>query len=288
MGTTQSPERTRHSGGRIGRPLALLVASAVVLGASGIGVQVALAASAPRYLSAPRSVALLHSTLGPVTDRPLDVGRVVMVADDAALLRRSDEINTANGAHNPRTGRTWATGDAAAMWPKGLQGLFDFATRDIYINKATATVATTPHELLHANSSLEFATAVGIAINEGLTELLTLEALAAAGLRVAAGAYPQERALVTELLRTTGRDRMLRAYFSGGPSLSEVIDAVGADTFKAVKAATVRGDFARAIALLTGPTASEPVLAAPTDIQPDQSPPSAGIESPDVRGDDRQ
>jgi len=269
---------------RIGWPVALLVAAALVLGASGFGVRAALASGDPRYLSAARSIELLNGTLGPVADRPLDAGRVVMVANDAALLRRSDDINTANRAHNPRTGRTWAAGDAAAMWPDGLQGLFDFATRDIYINKATATAATTPHELLHANSSLEFASAVGTAINEGLTELLTLEATAAAGLRGPAGAYPRERALVTELMRITGRDRLLRAYFNGGSSLSEVIDAIGADTFKAVKGAALGGNTDRAIALLNPAFSSPPpavAAAADTQDRPNPSQPSPDTESYD-------
>ena len=120
----------------------------------------------------------------------------------------------------------------------------------IYINAENAVESATPHELLHANASPDFLQAVGVALNEGITEKLALDALAAGGVRAEkAPAYPKEREVAAAIVKLTGQELVLRAYFNGGQALTDFIDAVGRDTIESIKRAAARGDIAGALSL---------------------------------------
>jgi len=203
------------------------------------------------YLSPARSVEVLRAAFGEFAERSIRETRVVVAPTSAATWALSDQVNIANQAWNPRTGRLWALGDARATWPAGMGGFTDPVTGAVYINAQTAAESHVPHELLHANASPEFLLTVGVAINEGVTEQLALDAMATSGLRVEkAPAYAGERALTAALTTLTGRDRLLRAYFNGGTHLAEFVAAIGADTLAKVKIAASANNMTGAMTAL--------------------------------------
>ncbi len=240
------PRRRRN-----GRILLLLAASVFTLSLAGVTAHQALAASPSRYLTTARSIELLRDAFSPFSERPLRETQVVVAPTSTATWALSDDVNIANGAWNPRAGRPWARSDAQAMWPSGMGGFTDPVTGTVYINAQNAVESATPHELLHANASPEFLQAVGVALNEGITEQLALDALANSGVRAEkAPAYPKERTLAGAVIKLAGRDRVLRAYFNGGPSLAEFVNALGIDTLKSVKQSTAGGDVDAALSVL--------------------------------------
>lgn len=238
--------------GRLRIPLAFMVFSAAFLALSSMGVRAAVA-STPHNLSPARTLQLLQGAYGSVNPHPFVETQIVSVAGQAEMYRRYDEVTSAKRLYNAHSGRPWALGDASTAFPTGLDGFSDRDSGVVYLNVRTGLSTTTPHEVLHVNSSSEFVSAVGDEINEGMTEELALGALAAAGVRLPAVAhYPQDRALVAELTTIVGRDRMVRAYFQGGQSLADLITAVGPDTFQKVKGAANAHSTSAAIELLQG------------------------------------
>lgn len=244
--------------GRLRRgPLAFMVSSAVFLALSSMGLRAAVA-STPHNLSPARTLQLLQAAYGSVNSHPFVETQVVSLAGQAEMYRRYDEVTSSKRLYNAHSGRTWGLGDAATAFPTGLDGFSDRDTGVVYLNVRSGVSTTTPHEVLHVNSSWEFVTAVGDEINEGMTEQLALDALAAAGMRLPAVAhYPQERALVAALTIVVGRDRMVEAYFQGGRSLADAIAAVGPDTFQKVKGAASAHNAPAAIELLRGHGAAQ-------------------------------
>ncbi len=237
---------------RVRRPVLLIVASLIALSFAGVTARMALAgASEPRYLTPARSVTVLRAAFGAVAERPIREPRVVVAPTSAATWALSDDVNIANRAWNPQTGRPWARGDARAMWPGTMGGFTDPATGAVYINAETALASHVPHEILHANASPDFLLAVGVALNEGVTEQLALDALAASGLEAEdAPAYARERELAAAISAVTGRDLLLRAYFNGGAHLAQFVAAVGADTLVQVKNAAAGHNVAGALTAL--------------------------------------
>lgn len=234
----------------LSRPLLLVVAALMSVSLAGTTARAALsAATKPRYLTAARSAEVLRTAFAAFSERPIREARVVAVPTSAATWALSDDVNIANRAWNPRTARPWAQGDAQAMWPGGMGGFTDPVTGAVYVNAQTALASHVPHELLHANASPDFLLTVGVAVNEGVTEQLALDAMAASALRIEkAPAYPQERALVASILKLTGRDLLVRAYLNGGSDLAEFVAALGADTLAKVKGAAAGDDVAGASA----------------------------------------
>ena len=240
------PRRRRN-----GRVFLMLAASLLALLLAGVTAHRALAAPAARYLTTARSIELLRNAYNPFAERPLRETQVVVAPTSAATWALSDDVNIANGAWNPKTARPWARADAQAMWPAGMGGFTDPVTGAIYINGETAVESATPHELLHANASPDFLQAFGVALNEGFTENLALEAMTAAGVRAEkAPAYPKEREIAAGIVKLTGRELLLKAYFNGGPSLSDFINAVGQDTVDSIKRAAARSDVTGALSFL--------------------------------------
>lgn len=237
---------------RLFRPLLLVVAALVAISLSGVTARAALAATTNhRYLTAARSADVLRTSFGVVSEHPIRVPQVVVAPTSAATWALSDDVNMANQAWNPRTARTWTRGDAQAMWRAGLSGFTDPTTGTVYVNAANAVESNVPHELLHANASPDFLLSVGVAINEGVTEQLALDAMAGSGLAVErVPAYPQERALAEAIVKLTGRDRLVQAYFNGGSHLAEFVAAIGADTLTQVKNVSAGSGLAAALAIV--------------------------------------
>ena len=233
-------------------PLLLVVAALLALSLAGLTARATLSATTNhRYLTPTRSVEVLRTAFGAVSERPIRETRVVVAPTSVATWALSDDVNMANQAWNPRTGRPWARGDAQAMWPAGMGGFTDPATGAVYINGQTAVESHVPHELLHANASPDFLLTVGVAINEGITEQLALDAMAASGLAVEkAPAYPQERALAAAIVKLTGRDRLLQAYFNGGSHLAEFVAAIGEDTLAKAKSAAAGNNVTGALGIV--------------------------------------
>jgi len=242
---------------RLARPIALLVVAALVGSLALVSARVAMAGPRHSYLSVARSLELLRTSYGSIAERPIEEPRVVVAPTSAATWARSDDVNIANKAWNPRAGRTWTHGDARAMWPDGMGGFTDPVTGDVYINAELAVESTMPHELLHANAAPEFLQAVGVNLNEGFTENLALEAMTASGVAAEkVPAYGAYRAVAKVIAAITGRDLLLRAYFNGGTHLADFVAALGADTLARVKAATSGPDTRQALAILATVPAS--------------------------------
>ena len=220
---------------RISRPLALMLVALLAASLAGVTARAALASTKSSHLTSTRSLDLLRVAYGAVAERQLREPRVVVAPTSAATWDLSDKVNMANGAVNPTTGRAWSPSDAKAMWPAGLDGFTNPVSGEIYVNAQKAFPSTVPHELLHANAAPEFLKAVGVAVNEGVTEQLALDALAASGVRAEKRAcYPQERQIAAALADRGGRDLLVRAYLNGGAALDAFVEAVGADTLKDV------------------------------------------------------
>lgn len=244
---SNQPRRRRN-----GRAVLLLAASFLAVSFAGVTAHRALAATPSRYLTSARSIELLRSAYSSFAERPLRETQVVVAPTSAATWALSDDVNMANGVWNPKAARPWAKSDARAMWPAGMGGFTDPVTGAIYINAQNAVESATPHELLHANASPEFLQAVGVAVNEGITEQLALDALAVAGVRAEkVPAYPKEREVASAIVKRTGDQLLLRAYFNGGSALTELLDSVGRDTVESIKSAAARGDVAGALAIVT-------------------------------------
>lgn len=222
---------------RLARPLVLLVAALLAVGLAGITARVALAGQRPQYISSSRSLDILRTAFGAVAERPLREPTVVVAPTSAATWALSDEVNVANRAWNPRAGRPWASSDAKAMWPEGMGGFTNPVNGDVYINAELAVASAMPHELLHANAAPEFLQTVGVALNEGITEQLALDAMAVSGVRAEkVPAYADYRAIASAIAEITGRDRLVSAYFNGGQQLADFVASLGVDRLAMVKA----------------------------------------------------
>jgi len=235
----------------LARPIVFMVAAVLAMSFAGVTARAALAGPKPRYLSSARSLDLLRTAFGATAERPFREPRIVVAPTSAATWAFSDLVNIANHAWNPEAGRPWAPADAKAMWPGDLGGFTNPANGDVYINAHTAVESAMPHELLHANASPDFLQAVGVAVNEGVTEQLALDAMAASGIRAErVPAYAGYRALAAAIVRITGRDRLLGAYFNGGQQLADFVSALGPGTLAQLKTATVGADTGQALRLL--------------------------------------
>jgi len=237
---------------RLLRPLVLLAAALITVSLAGVTAREALAATTNhRYLTPTRSVEVLRTAFGGVSERPIREPQVVVAPTSAAIWALSDDVNMANQAWNPRTGRLWGHGDAQAMWPAGMGGFTDPSTGAVYINGQTAVESHVPHELLHANASPDFLAAVGVAVNEGVTEQLALDAVATSGLSVEkVPAYAQERALTAAIVTLTGRDSLVQAYFNGGTHVEAFVAAIGAETLTKIKNAVTGHDMTGAMGIV--------------------------------------
>jgi len=233
------------------RPFVFLVAALLAISLAGMTARAALAGPKPRYISSARSLDILRTAFGDLAERPFREPKVVVAPTSAATWALSDEVNIANRVWNPSTARPWSSSDAKAMWPEGMGGFTNPATGDVYINAELAVESAMPHELLHANAAPEFLQTVGVALNEGVTEQLALDAMAVSGARAEKiPAYASHRAVAGAIEKVTGRDLLLRAYFNGGQHLADFVTALGADTLATVKNLAAANDTAGAVRIL--------------------------------------
>jgi hypothetical protein len=109
---------------------------------------------------------------------------------------------------------------------------------DIYIDATQTDPTATVHEMLHVNTGPGFISAVGRAINEGITQRFATQAIAASGnsLVGSENTYQQEQRVVTELIKVVGEPIVRHAYFNGAATLIETYHRLmGADTFALLK-----------------------------------------------------
>lgn len=248
---------THHNDRRRVRPLVLLTAAVLAVSLAAVTARAALAGTQARYLSPNRSFELVRNAFADVADRPFREPKVVVAPTSAATWALADDVNVANRVWNPRTARPWSPSDARTMWPAGMGGFTDPSTGDVYVNGETAVESVLPHEMLHANASPEFLQTVGVALNEGVTEQLALDALAVGGVRAEKmPPYAAERAMANAVVRIVGRELVLRAYFNGGPALTDFVRILGAETLARIKAQTAGTDTGAALRTLEAAAAA--------------------------------
>lgn len=83
-----------------------------------------------------------------------------------------------------------------------------------YINSDTGSIDVVPHEMLHNNAHANWYPPVGMNINEGMTEWLTIKAVTAAG-HTPSHSYPNQEAVIQDLIAVVGEDLVIKAYFNG-------------------------------------------------------------------------
>ncbi|MEO8539355.1 MAG: hypothetical protein ABI577_06400, partial [bacterium] len=133
----------------------------------------------------------------------------------------------------------------------GLNGWAHDGTN--YINKDSAGLHTVVHEMLHNNTSDEFATILGSRFNEGMTEVLTQDSCAVAN-EDAPTSYPGESPVVKYAFEQgLSKADTQAAYFGGGvkAKVADWIDANCTDNFATFKANFESKDWAAAKASLT-------------------------------------
>ena len=131
----------------------------------------------------------------------------VIVLDKASFIAAWDAIYAPQKPWDPYVLTTYG----------GLEG-FRYGDKQ-YINKDSRSVslATVVHEMLHKNAAGDFLSSMGSAINEGVTELLSLEACTKAGFTTGNNSYPSQTGIVTALMGAgLDWDTIKSAYFQGG------------------------------------------------------------------------
>jgi hypothetical protein len=141
-------------------------------------------------------------------------GTVVILSSQQACANRYDAACIAAGVTRP-DGTSWQSGDCDrddADTGVVTQG---FAWNGVvYVSAESMVVPTTQHEMLHTNDGSDFPSRVGGILSEGITELLTLQSLRQAGIRMpGATAYPLEVRIASLLAAKLGIDVIKRAYF---------------------------------------------------------------------------
>jgi hypothetical protein len=187
-------------------------------------------------------------------------GNIVLLDGQAPLWAAYDRINLGRNNTYVTPHRAWQNGDAQSCIP-GLQGFADSDTNTVYVNRQTALVTATAHEMLHINTAADFRAAVGETVNEGTTEYLARKAVTAAG--VALGdvqAYPQQRAIVEQIIGVVGEATLTQSYFGGAPTLINAFNALqGPGKFAQLRPLAEALDAVHAAQLLHPPSAAEKI-----------------------------
>jgi hypothetical protein len=183
-------------------------------------------------------------------------GTIVILADQAAIWAKYDEVCIADNLTNPDTGAKWKQGDAEAGDKAANVETDGFAWKGVvYVRSERSPVDTTAHEMLHLNAAADFRGTVGEAFNEGATEHLAREACASAAIRIPKAeenSYATEVAMTRKLAALIGEDVLIDAYFNGGPKLVTAYEAKkGNGTFGTLKGYADAKDTANADPLMT-------------------------------------
>ena len=208
----------------------------------------------PAYLDLAAAEDVLSKAYGDV--HKITPGKIEFFENDAAILDKYDEVCIAGGikysdAKTPE--RPWKKGDAKRKNPLGLRG---FAWGDAsYINKSAAVSTTTPHEMLHLNTSKEFDAGTSSALDEGCTQWLANKALEKAKIPLPKNpSYVEETEVADTLVALVGEELVKKAYFKGEmlALTKEVDDILGAGTFEKFDKACAEGKLTRAQDILLG------------------------------------
>ena len=116
--------------------------------------------------------------------------------------------------------------------------------------------------MLHINTASNFRATVGEVINEGMTERLAVQAVAAQGDSVVGSenTYAPQRNSVGKLITIVGEWTMLQAYFNGSENFMQVYDRIhGKNSFSALKRLLdpLPPNYTAADALLQPPSATQ-------------------------------
>lgn len=210
----------------------------------------------PFFMELARAQELLQKYAGNATT--IVPGSIVTLENNDAIWAKYDEVCMADSItnFNVNPSRTWAAGDAKALFPFGLNGFAWKGT--VYVSKQTTLATTTVHEMLHINADSGWRAAVGDQINEGATEHLSVLALKDGGVEVPDWAYKEEVKLVTKLAEVVGINTLKTAYFGGAKSLiSAVENAKGKGSWAKLKSYADLKNFGEAEKLLNGPKQDE-------------------------------
>ncbi len=117
--------------------------------------------------------------------------------------------------------------------------------------------------MLHLNTAADFRAAVGETVNEGATEYLARKAVTAAGIPLGtAQAYPEQRAIVVQMIGVVGEATLIQSYFGGSSILINAFNALqGPGKFAQLRPlAEALPDAVHAAALLHPPSAAEKIV----------------------------
>ncbi len=178
------------------------------------------------------------------------------VADESALRAEYDRSMMAQGktfketaADGTVTERPWAAGDSSKHpdMRSSFSGFRDTQNNQIYVDKSkppdeqTATIA---HEMLHASSGGALLGAYGKGLDEGVTEMLTIDAFAKSGYSVASDTYT-EWVTFARRLSTAFGGAVTDAYFGGLDALKNaIIERLGKGSFTRFTTAMQSGNMA--------------------------------------------
>jgi hypothetical protein len=187
----------------------------------------------------------------------------VEVVDEATLRQRFDEMQVRRGTRNPRSGEPWKTGDSLLVF-RTLDGFADRDNGVIYVPETPAggggtdsQLSTVIHEMLHTNAAGDWASTVGMAIDEGETEILTMRACTLQRIPITP-TYANERGITEQLVPVVGADTLQRAYFGGASILGAAVEAVlGEGKWEQLKTAIKSGDRDKFDKLLRARNASD-------------------------------
>jgi len=148
--------------------------------------------------------------------RKISPGTVVILGSQQACANRFDAACIAAGVTRP-DGTPWQSGDCDRDDAETAVQTQGFAWNGVvYVSAESMIVPTTQHEMLHTNAASGFQARVGGVLNEGISELLTLQSLRQVGIRMpGATAYPLEVRIASLLAAKLGIDVIKRAYFEG-------------------------------------------------------------------------
>lgn len=172
----------------------------------------------------------------------------VEVVTEGVLRQKFDEMQIRKGTRNPRTQEPWKMGDSLLVF-KTLDGFADRDNGVIYVPESPAggggadsQLSTVVHEMLHTNAAGDWASTVGMAIDEGETEILTMRACKSQNVPITP-AYAGQRATTEQLVPVVGADTLQRAYFGGAAILGAAVEAVlGEGKWEKLQAAIKSGD----------------------------------------------
>jgi hypothetical protein len=141
-------------------------------------------------------------------------GTVVVLGSQQACANRFDAACIAAGVTRP-DGTPWQSGDCDRDDAETAVQTQGFVWNGVvYVSAESMVVPATQHEMLHTNADSDFRSKAGGVLNEGISELLTIQSLRQVGIRMpGTTAYPLEVRIASLLAEKLGMDVIKRAYF---------------------------------------------------------------------------